>query len=142
MDKKDIDQMKNQIYHLLGKFFKDIKPLGYQPDQVFHPPMDIYETDEHLVVVLEVAGMKPEDFQVTFEKDLLSIRGRRTEACPKPKTRLHQMEIDYGPFERTIRIPFPLMADEFKAVYQQGLLAVSVPKRREPLARSLEVKIR
>lgn len=142
MGKKDIGQMESQIYHLLGKFFKDIKPLGYQPDRVFRPPMDIYETDEHLVVVLEIAGMKPEDIQVTFEKDLLSIRGRRTEVIFKPKIRLHQMEIDYGPFERTIRVPFPLMEDEFKAIYQQGLLAVSVPKRREPIARSLEVKIR
>jgi len=142
MDKKDIDHMNGQIHRLMSEFLKDMKPLGYQPDRVFHPPMDIYETEEHLVIVLEIAGMNPEDIHVTFDKNLLSIRGRRTEAGLKAKTRLHQMEIDYGPFERTLRIPFPLIVDEFKATYQQGLLTITVPKRMESFPRSLEVKIR
>ncbi len=142
MDKKDFDQMRDQIHHLMGEFFRDMRPLGYQPDQAFHPPMDIYETNECLVVVLEIAGMKPEDIQVSFDKDLLSIRGRRIETPATPKTRLHQMEIDYGVFARTVRIPFPLKVDEFKATYQQGFLVVSVPKRMESVPRRVEVKIR
>jgi HSP20 family protein len=142
MDREDFDQMRNQIHRLMGDFFKDAKPLGYQPDECFHPPMDIYETEDDLVVVMEIAGMKPEDIQVLFEKDLLSISGMRTEYCSSRKTRLHQMEIDYGNFQRTLHIPFPLKTDEIRANYHEGFLIVTVPKKKEPVSMTVEVSIR
>ena len=141
MAKEDFDQMRDQIHSLVGEFFKEARPLRYQPDPSFHPPMDIYETEDDLVVVMEIAGMRPEDIQIIFEKDTLSISGTRTESS-SPKTRLHQMEIDYGHFERTLHIPFPLKGDEFKARYRQGFLIITVPKRKEPAVRTVEVSIR
>ena len=104
--------------------------------------MDIYETEEHLVVLLEIAGMKTEDIHVTFDRDILSVSGFRKEPSSPPKTRLHQMEIDYGKFQRTIRIPFPLRSDDFKASYRQGFLVITVPKIKEPVSPNVEVKIR
>ena len=142
MPKKDFDQMRDQINSLMGEFFKGARPLGYQPDQSFHPPMDIYETENDLVVVMEIAGMRPEDIHIIFEKDTLSISGTRTESSSSPKTRLHQVEIDYGNFERTLHIPFPLKVDEFKAMYRQGFLMITVPKKKEPISRTVEVSIR
>jgi HSP20 family protein len=139
MPPKDFDQFQEQIHRLMGDLFKDIRPLGYQPYQSFNPPMDIYETEDHLVVVMEIAGMKTENIHVTFEKETLSISGTRTEPSSLPKTRLHQMEIDYGRFQRTLRIPFPLKTDEFKATYRQGFLVVTVPKVKEPVSRKVEV---
>ena len=139
----DFDKMRNQIHRLMGEFFKEAKPLvGYQADQSFHPPMDIYETEEDLVIVMEIAGMRTEDINVLFEKDRLSISGTRMEACPAPKTRLHEMEIDYGYFERTLRIPFPLKVDEIRATYRDGFLVITIPKRKEPISKTVEVSIR
>jgi HSP20 family protein len=137
---KDFDA-QDRIHRLMGELFKDMRPLGYQPDRSFHPPMDIYETDEDLVVIMEVAGMKGEDIRVVFGKDLLSISGTRSEIPDGPKIRLHQMEIDYGRFERSLRIPFPLKVNEFKATYRQGFLVITVPKRKEPISRTVEVTI-
>jgi len=142
MQRDEFDRMRGQLHRLMGEFFKDVKPLGYQSDQCFHPPMDIYETEEDLVVVMEIAGMRTEDIHVFFEKDLLSITGKRNEDSPAPKTRLHQMEIDYGDFERTLRIPFPLKVDEIRAAYRQGFLIVTVPKRKEPVFQTVEVSVR
>lgn len=139
MPPKDFDQFQEQIHRLMGDLFKDIRPLGYQPYQSFNPPMDIYETEDHLVVVMEIAGMKTENIHVTFEKETLSISGTRTEPSSLPKTKLHQMEIDYGRFQRTLRIPFPLKTDEFKATYRQGFLVVTVPKVKEPVSHKVEV---
>jgi len=137
----DFDQMRNRIHRLMGEFFKEAKPLGYQPKRSFHPPMDIYETGDSLVIVMEIAGVKGDDFQVLFEKGLLSISGTRTEFSPSPKTQLHQMEIDYGYFERTLQVAFPLNADEIKAAYREGFLTVTVPKRRGSVPKTVEVKI-
>lgn len=142
MPPKDFDCFQEQIHRLMGDLFKDVKPLGYQQDRSFNPPMDIYETEDQLVVVMEVAGMNAEDFHVTFEKDLLSISGVRTESSSPRKTRLHQMEIDYGKFQRTLRIPFPLKTEEFKATYRQGFLLVTVPRAKEPAFSKVEVNFR
>jgi HSP20 family protein len=139
MPPKSYDPFQEKIQRLMGDLFKDVKPVGYQQDRSFNPPMDIYETEDHLVVVMEVAGMSGEKFRVTFEKDLLSISGVRNESPSAPKTRLHQMEIDYGKFQRTLRIPFPLKTEEFKATYRQGFLMVTVPKTKEPASRKVEV---
>jgi HSP20 family protein len=142
MARDDFEQMRGQIHRLMGEFFKDAKPLGYRSDQCFHPPMDIYETEDDLVVVMEIAGMRTEDIHVFFEKDLLSIAGKRTEVSAAPKTRLHQMEIDYGDFERTLHIPFPLKIDEIRANYRGGFLIVTVPKRKESISKTVEVTVR
>ena len=137
----DFDQMRNRIHRLMGEFFKEVKPLGYQPKRSFHPPMDIYETEDSLVIVLEIAGVRGDDIQILFDKGLLSISGTRTEFSPSPKTQLHQMEIDYGYFERTLRVPFPLNADEIKAAYREGFLMITIPKRRGSVSKTVEVKI-
>ena len=142
MPPKDIDKFRDQVYRLMGDMFKDAKPLGYQSDRSFSPPMDIYETEENLVVVMEVAGMKAEDIHVTFDKDTLSVWGSRNEPSSPPKTRLHQMEIDNGKFQRTLRIPFPLKSDDFKATYRLGFLVITVPKVKGPVSFNVEVNIR
>ncbi len=142
MAPKDFDQFRDQVYRMMSDMFKDAKPLGYQTGPSFSPPMDIYETEDHLVLLVEIAGMKTEDIHVTFDKEILSISGFRKEPSSPPKTRLHQMEIDYGRFQRTIRIPFPLRSDDFKASYRQGFLVITVPKIKEPVSLNVEVKIR
>jgi HSP20 family protein len=142
MPPKDFDQFKDQVYRLMSDMFKDAKPLGYQPDQSFSPQMDIYETEENLVVVMEIAGMKAEDIHVVFDKNTLSIWGSRSEPSSPPKTRLHQMEIDYGRFQRTLRIPFPLRSDDFKATYRLGFLVITVPKVKGTVPVKMEVNIR
>ncbi len=134
--------MQDRIQELIGEFFGDLKPWGYQADQCFHPPMDIFETETQLVIILEIAGLKAEEIRVVFDKGLLLISGQRRESRSVPKTRLHQMEIDYGDFERTLRIPFSLKADEIKASYREGFLTITAPKVKEPTSQKVEVKIR
>ncbi len=142
MPKKGMEDRGGQIHRFMGELLKEMQPLGYQADPSFHPPVDVYETENDLVVVMEIAGMKGEDLHVVFEKDRLSISGKRAESWTSPKIRLHQMEIDYGDFQRTLFIPFPLKTDEIRAVYRQGFLTVTIPKRKEPVAKVVEVNIR
>jgi len=141
MPRDEFEQMKDKVQRLMGEFFRDMRPLSYQPERSFHPPMDIYETEDSLVVIMEIAGMKKDDFQILLDEDLLTIAGTRSESSPARKTRLHQMEIDYGDFERTLRIPFPLKAEGIKAKYNEGFLLVTIPKKKEVKSLNVEVKI-
>lgn len=140
MPKKEFEEITVQVQRLMGAFFRDLEPLMYQPERVFHPPMDIYETADDLVVIMEISGMRAEEIRIVIDRDLLSISGVRTEPPSPAKVRLHQMEIDFGVFGRTLRIPFPVDGDEIKATYREGFLSITVPKvKKETVSRKVEV---
>ena len=68
------------------------------------------------------------DIQVTVDRDVLRITGRRHNPIQDPERRVHQMEVDFGPFERMLRIRTPIVAEEIRAVYRDGLLQIRMPK--------------
>ncbi|MFZ5809440.1 MAG: Hsp20/alpha crystallin family protein [Chloroflexota bacterium] len=94
---------------------------------VWRPPTDVYETDEGLVVRIEVAGMNENDFSILVDGRYLSVRGVRTEA---PERRAyHQMEIRFGEFMSDIELPFEIDTEKIEAVYQSGFLRIILPKK-------------
>jgi HSP20 family protein len=96
------------------------------------PTLDMYETDDALVVVLDLAGVDPERTEVHTEPFALTVRGvrreRRSGTDESPRTYL-ALEIPYGRFERTLRLPAGLDTDAAQASYRDGLLEITLPKR-------------
>ena len=92
------------------------------------PPMDVYETPNEFIVLTEIAGLHKEDIQVTMDRDVLRISGRRLNPIQDPQRRVLQMEVDFGPFERVVRVRTPVVAEEIRAVYREGLLTIRMPK--------------
>lgn len=97
---------------------------------VWRPPTDVFETADDVVVKMEVADVRKEDLDVTFDEHCLRIRGRREERFAGKKVAVSQMEVEYGLFERNISIPQPVDADRIEATYSEGFLLVRIPKRR------------
>ena len=93
---------------------------------VWHPPTDVYETDEKIVIRVEVAGMREGDVSVNFDHHILSINGSRPEIAEKRA--FHQMEIFFGEFSTDIEIPVAIDTDHIQAEYQDGFLHVFLPK--------------
>lgn len=93
---------------------------------VWRPPTDIYETDEHLVVRIEIAGMRDEDIEVTFQGNLLLINGFRSDVSGRKA--FHQMEILFGKFSLGIEIPVQINIDNANAEYKDGFLTILMPK--------------
>lgn len=97
------------------------------------PAVDMYETDTTLVVLLDLAGVDPERTEVRAEPYLLTIRGvrrERHEAGGVDESRAyHTLEIPYGRFERSIRLPPGIDTDAAAANYRDGLLEITLPKR-------------
>jgi len=93
---------------------------------VWHPPTDVYETDEKIVVRVEIAGMREGEVSVNFDHHILSINGIRPEVTEKRA--FHQMEIFFGEFSSDIEIPVPIDTTQIQAEYQDGFLRVFLPK--------------
>ncbi|GAB4475078.1 MAG: hypothetical protein Kow0088_11610 [Anaerolineales bacterium] len=93
----------------------------------WRPPTDVFETDEALIVRLEVAGMREEDFTILLDGKYLTIQGSRVDM---PERRAyHQMEIRFGEFISEVELPFAVDVDKIEAVYQAGFLRITLPKK-------------
>jgi HSP20 family protein len=99
------------------------------------PPTDVYETESGLIVKVEVAGLREEDFEVVVENQVLMIRGIRSDA--NERRAYHQMEIRSGKFEIAIGLPSGVDLDEASAEYNQGFLTINFPKMQ---AKQIEVE--
>jgi len=95
---------------------------------LWRPPTDVFETDTHIVVKVEIPGMDESDFEVTFADRTIVIAGVRRD--PVGKIIYQNMEIRYGRFETRVRVERPLDASSIEADYEQGFLFVRLPKAR------------
>jgi HSP20 family protein len=117
---------------LFGDFADRLHGDHWQPD------VDVYETEDAVVVRAELAGVRREDLRVTVDGDLLRIQGVR-EVGGGRAVRLHQMEIATGPFERRLRMPGDVDRNRVTARLEDGLLTVTLA-RRVPVRRSVKVE--
>jgi len=104
------------------------------------PAIDIYETAEKDVVVkADLPGLKREDIKVTFENNVLTIKGERTFETETAREQYHRVERGYGAFRRTFTLPTTVDAARVEASYQDGLLTVTLPRREESRPRQIQV---
>ena len=94
--------------------------------QVWRPPTDVYETDDSIVVQVEVAGMSGDDFAITFAEHNLMVAGVRRD--PAAKLGYHQMEIPYGEFRTEVYVAETIDVEGIDASYKNGFLLVTLPK--------------
>ena len=88
------------------------------------------ETENHVVILMELAGVEKEDVRVMCHEDILQISGTRNrKALPEARC-FHRMEIAYGPFEKFFRIPKDLKVEEIQAEFRNGFLEITLPKKR------------
>jgi HSP20 family protein len=119
---------KDDIKNFFDNFFSSQKPLFSFSQKIWNPPTDVYETKDNVFIKMEIAGVSKEDIDITVEDNILRVRGLRED---KPKVSMenyHIMEIHYGEFERTFRLPNNLKIENITANYKDGFLLISIPK--------------
>jgi HSP20 family protein len=94
------------------------------------PPVDIYETDNHEVVLkAELPDMKREDIHVTFENGVLTLRGERQLESEAKQQQFQRIERHHGAFSRSFTLPNTVDASRISASYKDGVLTVRLPQR-------------
>lgn len=101
-------------------------------------PIDVYTTDEELVVTAAVPGMDPEAVEITLEGDTLSIRGEIV--APLENVRYIVQERPYGKFHRTLRLNIAVQVEKAEATFERGILTLTIPKQEEAKPRTIRVK--
>ena len=101
----------------------------------FRPALDVYRTDDPpaVTVVVELAGIDPDEVDAAVVDGVLIIRGRRSR--PARDRRVYQhIEIDYGIFERRVQLNEEVDSEAAKATYENGLLSIHLPLTRKAAA--------
>jgi len=108
---------------LYGEFADRLRGDRWQPDT------DVFETDDDIVVRVEIAGVMREDVRVGVEGKVLCVSGSRKAPESSDARRLHRMEIVSGPFERRVEIAVAFDREAVSAHLADGFLTVTLPKR-------------
>lgn len=98
------------------------------PSRTFSPPTDVIELPDKLLVLVELAGMKPNDWNITLIERRLTISGMRVRP-EHVNPAYHQVEIGFGSFSIEILVPWPVERDHVSASYESGFLQIELPRR-------------
>jgi HSP20 family protein len=90
----------------------------------WRPPIEVYETDEALWVLAEIAGLSEDQIEVAIDDRILTIRGERPPLCDEAHRSIHEMGILSGPFAADVYLPFAVDYEHIEASYDNGLLRV------------------
>ena len=103
------------------------------------PNVDIYEDENRLIVEAELPGMNREDFEVSVENNVLTLKGERKFEKKTEGDNYHRVERAYGSFTRQFTLPQTITAEGATADFENGVLRVALPKREETKARKIEI---
>lgn len=110
-------------------------------ETVWHPPTDVYETEDAYHVKIELGGMTSEEIEVMVEEGSLAFKGRRSDTSLANKIRYRQAEVKYGLFEVRLRLPEDVDVNAISAKYCNGFLQAVLPKRPHETIQSTRVTI-
>lgn len=98
--------------------------------RVWRPPVEVFETEDSLQVVAEIAGMQGQDIDIVVEGDILTIEGERPDPTQCEHRTYHVARIGYGPFAVDVHVPFAVDTDAAEASYTNGFLHIVLPRTR------------
>ncbi|WP_237851791.1 Hsp20/alpha crystallin family protein [Rhodohalobacter sulfatireducens] len=108
----------------------------------FVPDMNVYETAKQFEVTVELPGMDKNDFDISLNDNVLTISGeRRIKDQGKENGRkYHRVESRFGKFSRSLPLPNVADTDKIEAAYENGVLAITIPKLKEKTGRKIKIK--
>ena len=128
----------------MDRLFEDsfVNPLAWRTiaagDAVM-PAIDVYETDDDVIVKAALPGIKPEDVEITMTGQTLTLRGELKEDEEVKRDQYLFRERRFGSFNRTLQLPVRVQGDNAEATFADGLLTLRIPKADEVKPRQIRI---
>jgi HSP20 family protein len=134
-DYSGLHSLHYEMNRLFSDFLRgmDVSVPMFDEEQLsrFTPKIDLKETQDQLIISAEVAGMKDKDLEVSICGGTLTISGEKKEDKEEDVKGYYRMERSYGAFRRSIPLPQDVEADKAEAVFEHGVLKVTLPKTKQ-----------
>ncbi|MBX3054819.1 MAG: Hsp20/alpha crystallin family protein [Caldilineaceae bacterium] len=138
---REVVSMRNQMDRLVADVFSN--PSVWQNDEYagfMRLALDVTENDDSYTVRASLPGLKPEDVEISFSENTLTIKGESKEENVDENEKWHLRERRFGSFMRTISLPTMVNADAIDADFADGVLTLSLPKAEEVKPRRISIK--
>jgi HSP20 family protein len=139
---RELDRVRHDFEELLDR------SLGSHAARQHHehhgpstPALESFIDGGKLVIRAEVPGVDPKDIDVTVTGDQLTIRGTREQSVDEQSRNFIHREFSYGSFERIVRLPGGINAEDVKASYNNGVLELTVPVPEQSKSRKVAVQV-
>jgi len=136
----EMQDLEREMNRALKAFSGPAGRTATLPKVSWTPPVDIYETKDEMVVILELPGVSQKEVEISLVGDTLSVRGERRPAAEVEEENRHRVERRFGPYFRALVLPSVVDSSRIKAVYKDGLLEIRLPKREEAKPRAIPVE--
>jgi HSP20 family protein len=123
-----VDSIHVEMLGMLRESVPGQRRISTRQHKLWCPPTDVYETDDCIVVKVEIAGVEETDFSISLDANKLVVSGVRSD--PAEKVGYEQMEIPYGYFETDVHLMRAIEPEQIEATYQNGFLSIRLPKAR------------
>ena len=137
---RDLRNLQEEV----NRLFTGTQTRGFDDEGIargaWSPSVDIYENKDQLVLEAELPGMKREEFDLSIENNVITLRGERQFEKRDEADNYHRVERAYGSFTRSFTLPNTVTGEGASADYRNGVLRVTLPKREETKARRIEIK--
>jgi HSP20 family protein len=104
------------------------------------PAVDMYQTDNEVVVKASIPGIKAEEVQINITGDVLTLKGEVKHEEERKDRAWHIREQRFGSFERSVALPTTVKTDKAEAVFENGILTITLPKADEVKPRTINIK--
>jgi HSP20 family protein len=132
--------LENQVIRLFeDNFIRDRS--GHADLATWAPPVDIYETENELVVKADLPDLQEKDIDVRVENNMLTIRGERKFEKAVNEDNYLRVERAYGPFTRSFSLPNTVSSENIRAEYRNGVLTLHMAKREESKPKQINISV-
>lgn len=127
----------NRVFpSVMDELFKDLMG-GTQYVQKAVPPVNIKETEQEFTIELIAPGLKKEDFNIELDNDLLTVSSEiKSEKTEQEEGKFTRREFSFSSFKRSFSLPETVKEEGINASYQNGILAITLPKKEEALPKA------
>ena len=137
----ELSSIHERMNRLFGEAFGPARAQEEGWIRSWEPAVDIYETDDAIVVKAEVPGVEREQVHVEVKDGILTLRGERKFERDVKEESYHRVERSYGTFLRSFSLPVSVDQDQVKATFRDGVLEVELPKKEQAKPKQIQVNI-
>ncbi len=135
----EFDKIGSRFEETLEDMFRSMGPIFSLADRTWRPSMDIYESEDDIIVLAEVAGVSKDCLDIEVNSKAIKISGNRIEVPKRDSCKYRLAEIQYGFFERILILPAYIDPDNVDASFQDGFLKIRLIKK--PIERTIQIPI-
>src|SRR5687768_3326605 len=137
---REMMTLREAMDHLINDAFT--RPLNLNGGNWSIPAVDMYQTDNEVVVKAALPGIKAEEVQISVTGETLTIKGevKQEQELEKKERSYHLHEQLWGMFERSLSLPVEVIADKARADFENGVLTVTLPKAEKVKPKSITIK--